>query len=507
MRFHSIVLLILFSLVLSAASGGEAPPQGEKGTPKPTVAELVGKVPVTTTPEGKQVIAELVARSPAAAKEIAGMLVAPGKGDDAKARFALHGMALYAAGPEVFREEVRLAVSGGIIEAIRAEERAEVKAFLIRQLALCGAHEAVAPLAGLLASERFCEPATQALTQIGTLTAAKALADALPEVDGFQRVTIIKALGKLRAVDYAAAILEYAGKQNKEVREAALWALATMGAPQAVEVLRKAAAAQGRLERKLGAQWYLLLARRLAEAGYKARALAICDEVLASARESGEQHLVMAAVHARTFAADGPGFEPLFNGVNLVGWQLGRTAYRGQPDDPTGYTVTPEGEIECKRRGGGKLLTVKKYSDFIFRFEFKLTKGANNGLGIRCPVGGDAAYNATELQIIDNEAHRLAPWQAHGSMYGVVPAKQGYHKPIGEWNAQEVVATGRRIRVVLNGAVILDADVDEALTNLPKVNPRHVGRHEALKDFKKGHIGFLGHGAQLWFRNIRIKEL
>jgi hypothetical protein len=92
----------------------------------------------------------------------------------------------------------------------------------------------------------------------------------------------------------------------------------------------------------------------------------------------------------------------------------------------------------------------------FFRFEFKLEEGANNGLGIRAPLEGDAAYVGMELQILDDNAAekkygKLRPAQFHGSIYDVVPAKRGALKPAGEWNSQEVVCEGRNVKVTLNG--------------------------------------------------------
>jgi hypothetical protein len=157
------------------------------------------------------------------------------------------------------------------------------------------------------------------------------------------------------------------------------------------------------------------------------------------------------------------------------------------------------------RLGGGNLYTAKEYSDFIMRFEFQLTPGANNGLGIRTPLTGDAAYQGMELQILDNTADKyknLRPYQFHGSVYGVVPAKVGYLKPVGDWNYQEVIARGNRITVKLNGTTIVEEDIKEAST--PKTMD---GRnHPGLKR-KKGFIAFCGHGDKLAFRSLRIKAL
>jgi hypothetical protein len=189
------------------------------------------------------------------------------------------------------------------------------------------------------------------------------------------------------------------------------------------------------------------------------------------------------------------GFVQLFNGKDMTGW-TGNTE---------GYTAEDGKIVLHPERGSGNLYTVGEYGDFILRFEFRLTPGANNGLAIRAPLSGDAAYSGMELQILDNTAPKyknLRPYQFHGSIYGVVPAKRGYLKPIGEWNSQKVIARGRRIKVILNGTTIVDADIDEAST--PKTMD---GRdHPGLKR-DKGHIGFCGHGNYLEFRNIRIRSL
>jgi hypothetical protein len=78
---------------------------------------------------------------------------------------------------------------------------------------------------------------------------------------------------------------------------------------------------------------------------------------------------------------------------------------------------------------------------------------------------GDAAYTAMSLQILDHEADmykNLQAHQYHGSVYGVLPAKRGYLKLVGEWNVQEVYVEGPKTKVILNGATILDGDLKEA---------------------------------------------
>lgn len=191
------------------------------------------------------------------------------------------------------------------------------------------------------------------------------------------------------------------------------------------------------------------------------------------------------------------GFKVLFDGFSMHEW-IGNTK----------DYVAEEGAITLypKNGGGGNLYTKDEYTDFVFRFEFMLTPAANNGLGIRTPLEGDAAYVGNcELQILDSEHpvyKDLEIYQYHGSAYGIIPAKRGFLKPTGEWNYEEVEVKGTHVKVILNGTVIMEGDLAQASKNGTADHQDHPG----LKN-TKGHIGFLGHGSQVKFKNIRIKEL
>jgi hypothetical protein len=190
------------------------------------------------------------------------------------------------------------------------------------------------------------------------------------------------------------------------------------------------------------------------------------------------------------------GFASLFDGRTLTGWTL--VGGHGP-----GYVVV-DNTIVCPKDGGGNLFTEKEYANFILRFEFKSEPGGNNGIGIRAPYEGDAAYQGMEIQVLD-DGHELykgkiSSEQHHGSIYDVIPARTGYLKPAGEWNTEEISASGRRIRVTLNGVIIVDADLDTVRERA--VLARHPGLARA-----SGHIGFLGHGSLVEFRNIRIRTL
>ncbi|MBI2679405.1 MAG: DUF1080 domain-containing protein [Candidatus Solibacter usitatus] len=190
-----------------------------------------------------------------------------------------------------------------------------------------------------------------------------------------------------------------------------------------------------------------------------------------------------------------PGFTPLFNGKNLDGWKLVRA-------NGPGYVI--EGDrIVCPPTGGGNLFTEKEYANFVLRLDFKLSVGGNNGVGLRAPLEGDAAYVGMEIQVLDDPAPQykdIKPTQHTGSIYDVFPAKLGALKPAGEWNSYEITANGRRVTIKLNGQTTVDADLDSVKDEA--ILKRHPGLAR-----KSGHIGFLGHRSHVEFRNIRIKEL
>ncbi|WKK59769.1 DUF1080 domain-containing protein [Sphingobacterium sp. BN32] len=190
------------------------------------------------------------------------------------------------------------------------------------------------------------------------------------------------------------------------------------------------------------------------------------------------------------------GFEMLFDGTNMDKWT-----------SSAAYEITKEGYIRSNpvAKFGKNIYTKDQYGDFVYRFEFKLTPGANNGIGIRTPIDGDAAYAGMEIQVLDDGAEvykDLKEYQYHGSVYGIIAAKRGALKPVGEWNTEEIRIQGNKIKVTVNGKVIVDGDLKEATKNGTADKKSHPGLENKL-----GHIGFLGHGTEVFFRNIRVKRL
>ena len=190
----------------------------------------------------------------------------------------------------------------------------------------------------------------------------------------------------------------------------------------------------------------------------------------------------------------GNDFKSAFNGKNFEGWA-----------GPTNNYSVDHGSIQCMKGKGGTIYVNDELGDFSARMEFKLPPGGNNGLAIRYPGSGDTAYvGMCELQVLDDSAKKYAklhPAQYHGSAYGMAPAARGYQRPVGEWNFQEVTVDGSRIKVELNGTLILNADlanVEKPMYDLGKFKGR-------LR--KSGYFGFAGHGDAVSFRNISIRNI
>jgi hypothetical protein len=249
---------------------------------------------------------------------------------------------------------------------------------------------------------------------------------------------------------------------------------------------------------------------------------------------------VVAAVGSDVFAANGPeaypgvvdeGFVSIFNGKDLSGWEGATTMYGVDPAEPGVLQCFPDRPkpAELER---GDLWTVREYTNFVLRFEFCMPTNGNNGLGIRMEPKKNAAYfGMCELQLLDDggdkyydrekSADKLKPYQYTASLYGVSPAlrdnvgKQiwgkdanfagggSYVRRAGMWNFEEVRVAGSEIEVILNGYLVTKCDVSafKGDGDTPD-GKKHPGLHRP-----SGPIGWLGHGHNVKWRNIRIKEL
>ena len=195
------------------------------------------------------------------------------------------------------------------------------------------------------------------------------------------------------------------------------------------------------------------------------------------------------AIEAAARTVKDAGFVSVFNGKDLSGW-VGIT---------DAHTV--ENGLLCTTpKAHGNITLARPYTNFIFRFEFQLTKGSNNGVIIRGNSPQDYNFEVQLLDDDDDQYKNLKNYQYNGSLYGVCAAQRGTLKPLGEWNEMEVRVDGSRFTVVQNGVKITDCDI-AGMTELLDKSKRPGFRNAS------GYLGLMAHSSVVRFRNLRVKEL
>lgn len=187
------------------------------------------------------------------------------------------------------------------------------------------------------------------------------------------------------------------------------------------------------------------------------------------------------------------GFTSLFNGFNLEGW--------GEVGPPCWYAQ--DGVIVCTglSESTGWLRSNRMYRNFILRLEYRISPGGNSGISLRAPHYGRSSRLGMELQIQDDGTSPPSN-TCTSAVYSVVTPRLNPAKPAGEWNQVEITLKDRHLRVVWNGHLVHDINLDDpALSaNLPRT-------HLLYRRPNWGYIGLQNHRSLVEFRNIFIKEI
>jgi hypothetical protein len=408
---------------------------------------------------------------------------------DVAARSSIHGLVMLAAAPG--REQKSAQFGAILTKQFTATSVDGVSRFLARMLGSLGNSVAVAALAASIQTDALWSDETiRSLGSISGVAAQQALISLMLDAPARWKPAIAQALSSRSGSETVIEVLEAALKEDDErVTLAALDALVALGAEAAMKPSIDLLLAADPDQKGARSQRVIELAQRLDVNHHEIYARNLLDALLLTSGVPEKRRIVATRLRQQLGS-----WKPLFDGSSSKGW-IGHT---------DGYQFSA-GEIQCTEGNGGNIYTEDQFDDFILRFEFKLSPGANNGLGLRTPSSGDAAYAGMEAQILDNSADKwanLKPYQYHGSIYGVVPARRGFQKSVGEWNQQEVRCDGRQVKIILNGHVIIDANLDSVSQGGTLDGRDHPGLMRA-----SGHIGFLGHGDAVAFRNLRIQPL
>jgi hypothetical protein len=158
--------------------------------------DILDELPAQSYDDAERICRQLISGGPDLIRQLVEMVGDEfGSADGVQPKYALHGLAVYASRPGA--EEQRKMVAGALAGELGGEHSDELKAFLCRQLQVCGCVGEVSALAKLLASERLCEPAAQALLAIGCEASLNALQAALPDAQGDRQATIVQAVNVL----------------------------------------------------------------------------------------------------------------------------------------------------------------------------------------------------------------------------------------------------------------------------------------------------------------------
>lgn len=210
------------------------------------------------------------------------------------------------------------------------------------------------------------------------------------------------------------------------------------------------------------------------------------------------------------------GWTLLFDGKTSDGW-------RGYKKDhfPSGWQVV-DGTLHCIGSGrgeagskeGGDIIYDKEFQNFDLKLEWKISEGGNSGIFYLGQETMDHIYEtAPEMQVLDNARHPDAKLgkdgnRQAGSLYDLIPAKPQNAKPAGEWNTVEIIVYKGTVVHKMNGKTVLEYHLWTpewnklvAGSKFPKLNPNWADVAP------KGYIGLQDHGDDVWYRDIKIKEL
>jgi len=199
-------------------------------------------------------------------------------------------------------------------------------------------------------------------------------------------------------------------------------------------------------------------------------------------------------------AKDG-GWISLFDGRTTDGWRGFR-----RDDVPEGWQVV-DGAL-TRVAEGGDLVTEASYDDFVLELEWRISPGGNSGILFRVSEDGDATYfSGPEMQVLDDSAETdLDPRHSAGANYALHAPVGKTLAPVGEWNRVRLVARGPHVEQWLNGVKVVEYELWtpewQRLVAESKFHqwPRYGRNHE-------GHIALQDHGAEVAYRNIRLKRL
>ena len=183
--------------------------------------------------------------------------------------------------------------------------------------------------------------------------------------------------------------------------------------------------------------------------------------------------------------------------------------WRGFKQDslPTGWTY--EDGLLTHTKGGGDVITVDKYQNFVLELDWKIAEGGNSGIFFHVSEDHDYVWlGGPEMQVLDNVAHEngMTPETSAGANYALHAPIKDMTNPVGEWNHIKLVVDGPHVEHWMNGTKLLEYELwsDDWKARVLASKFKDMPPYGLAKT---GHIALQDHGDVVSFRNISITPL
>lgn len=200
----------------------------------------------------------------------------------------------------------------------------------------------------------------------------------------------------------------------------------------------------------------------------------------------------------------------LFDGKSTKGWHT-----YGKPDATNLAWKAEDGTLHldaAQQTGRGDIVTNEEFENFHLKLEWKISKNGNSGVIFH--VHEDTSFykytfqTGPEMQVLDNDGHPDAKINKHraGDLYDLIACSKETVKPVGEWNAVEIICNNGKLELILNGTTV----VATTMWNKQWNDMVAASKFKAMPGFgifKNGRIALQDHGNEVWFRNIMIQKL